>query len=361
MKQHILVASVGLAAAALAGPTVPPPETALRGLDPIDLIAGRETPGSPQRSVVRGRYRYQFANDANRRRFEGGPERYAIQMGGACARMGPLSGQGSPERFLVHDGRIYVFASDICRTAFRTAPNRFLDPAERPVSVTTTDREQGRTLLARALEGLGGAPALERVHSLQTKVRIIYRSGGESQEGDLILTMGFPGRFRTEERWGKWASVAAADGNGGFRQEAETAWPMERGEQDYFLRAQQRHPLALLQSREEPDFLGASGGTDRVNGEEVALLQVSRRGVLTTLALDERGRIVQTRYRGRAFGVVGDVVVTYSDFRQVGSLILPYGTETRLDGRRVLSPTHRVDAITLNPKLTADHFRLVGK
>src|SRR5262245_46556699 len=100
---------------------------ALKGLDPVELVAGREVPGQAELTTVRGLFRYQFANPANKAAFEKEPERYAVQFGGVCMKMGPLSGQGSPDRFFVHDKRIYLFASESCRNAFKAAPEKFID------------------------------------------------------------------------------------------------------------------------------------------------------------------------------------------------------------------------------------------
>lgn len=82
---------------------------ALRGLDPVELVVGKETPGKPALAVTLGKYRYPFASPATMKQFETDPARYGIQMGGACGRMGLLSGLGDPDRYLV--ARSMVFTS----------------------------------------------------------------------------------------------------------------------------------------------------------------------------------------------------------------------------------------------------------
>jgi len=44
--------------------------TALKGLDPVELVQGREVPGSENVSTARGKHRYLFASDANRETFQ---------------------------------------------------------------------------------------------------------------------------------------------------------------------------------------------------------------------------------------------------------------------------------------------------
>src|SRR5262245_27119561 len=86
-----------LALPALSQP--PAPAKALKGFDPVSLTQGKEVAGKDDLSVARGRYRYYFASAASKAAFEKDPARYEIQLAGACARMGPLSGLGSPDRF----------------------------------------------------------------------------------------------------------------------------------------------------------------------------------------------------------------------------------------------------------------------
>lgn len=105
------------------------PAPALRGLDPVRLASGVEIQGQESLEIERGGYRYRFATGADRETFVGDPERYEIQLRGACAFMaehGAPPGSGDPDRFLVHRGRIYIFASENCRDSFKADPERYL-------------------------------------------------------------------------------------------------------------------------------------------------------------------------------------------------------------------------------------------
>lgn len=118
--------SSGEPAAAPAAAEEPP---VLRGLDPVLLCQGKEKPGLPSLALDRGGYRYLFASEADRGVFESDPERYEIQLKGACAFMaksGAPPGSGDPDRYYVYQGRIYIFASENCRNSFKAAPDRYL-------------------------------------------------------------------------------------------------------------------------------------------------------------------------------------------------------------------------------------------
>ena len=52
---------------------------ALKGLDPVQLTAGKEVKGQPEFSASRDGFRYLFADAASRATLEKDPDRYAIQ------------------------------------------------------------------------------------------------------------------------------------------------------------------------------------------------------------------------------------------------------------------------------------------
>lgn len=132
MKSWIRTISFLASAALLAGSAgaqPEPPVLMLRGLDPVALIAGRETPGRPELQVVRGRFEYRFATAANRDAFATAPERYEVQRGGECTVMAGVPTDASI--FEVYEGKIYAFGTPLCRERFLASPQSFLDPPAR--------------------------------------------------------------------------------------------------------------------------------------------------------------------------------------------------------------------------------------
>jgi protein tyrosine phosphatase (PTP) superfamily phosphohydrolase (DUF442 family)/YHS domain-containing protein len=111
----------------------PPPQRplAVRGLDPVLLVAGQETPGEAKLALTRGNFEYRFASAENKAKFEKEPERYEVQLNGMCARMGPPV-LGQPERFAVYEGRIYLFGTENCRKEFFADPAKYLKPGSQP-------------------------------------------------------------------------------------------------------------------------------------------------------------------------------------------------------------------------------------
>lgn len=98
---------------------------ALRGLDPVLLVAGQEEMGKPEIIAVHKGRRYQFVSEPHRARFASDPQAYAIHND-ACPVV--PGARVNPALFAVHDGRIYAFASPECVQQFKDNPRAYLKP-----------------------------------------------------------------------------------------------------------------------------------------------------------------------------------------------------------------------------------------
>lgn len=99
---------------------------ALKGLDPVTLVAGKEVKGKDEFSVSSDGLRYVFADATNQATFEKDPQRYGIQFHGGCAMMPRV--RANPDNFTVYKGRIYAFGSEDCRDNFLKEPETYTQP-----------------------------------------------------------------------------------------------------------------------------------------------------------------------------------------------------------------------------------------
>jgi YHS domain-containing protein len=334
---------LALVALTLVGQETEPRPLALRGLDPVELVAGREVLGDVAHVHDRNGFRYAFASEESAETFESDPGHFEIQYGGGCGRMGPLSGRGDPDRYLVHDGRIYVFASDACRESFRKAPDAHVDRAE-PPSGDAAARERGAELLAKVVEAVGGAEAVDSVR----RVRVASAGGGG------VTGSSHAWREECEYTYGDTGSGATALA----RTSTQDGWSW-REELDSVLRAGQaggtltpeswaaRHEFELQLSRDLVFLLRqrtntygfAAWGAGPVNteGRTLEALVVGWNGRNTTLLVEPgSGRVLRMRWRGRLdAGPNGDVQVDFDDFGPVGGLTLPRARRVTFDGAPV--------------------------
>ncbi len=326
--------------------------------DAIELHRGHEVAGSAEHALVHGGFTYHFASAANRAAFLAEPARYEIQWGGACARMGPLSGEGSTEWRAVHEGRLYLFASTQCRDTFLKDPPSFLE-ADDPVPDTTPESAaRGRALLERAVEGMGGAAAIDSLRSYATRIEREHREGDRLYKNTRSMVLTFDGRVRLEDAWDEkaWGQVVTPD----------AAFEFGPGETDDLVETQRaaietglsREILLILHRRDLPGTVATHVGSGEVDGTPVELVAIARDGATSTLGIDATsGRILSITYRGRGPRLsFGTLEKRFSDFQRRAGVLVPTAWTVVFEGEPVESMSGRYTSVEINAKIEPTAF-----
>ena len=335
----LISCSVAAARAQASSETVIP----LEGLDPVMLSQGKEVQGDTKFKVTRGRFQYIFANAENKATFEKDPSRYEIQLDGHCARMGAPTG-GNADLYYVHNGRIYIFGSEECQTLFKATPEKYLETPPAPKSPPTAEMvKRGQELIAKAVEAFGAGSKLDQLRSLQ-------RTDLRGNQVKNILTVAFPDTLRQETVRPNFTLVSVITPADSFVTVSNRTRPMAEDNRAAIYKELNRDPIFLLRARTRPDF--KASGTEESVDVELA-------GFTTTLGIDPgTGRVVSQTYRGRGpGGVVGQIVINYSDFRTVEGLSLPFKTTATFDGQPFPALSATTEAITINGQIDPSSFK----
>lgn len=343
--------------------SAPPVVEVLDGLDPVLLAQGKETQGELQIAVTRGQFKYLFANAENKAAFEKDPARYEIQLGGYCARMGaPVT--GNPNLFTVHQGRAYIFGSEDCKKLFEAAPGKYLEPERAKLApAAPAVLEKGQALIAKAVAAMGGAAKLDGLVSYHEKSVTTQTRGprGEVEvKNDLLLA--FPERARLEVVMPDFNDAAAlmrittvlADAPFVISRSGKVL-PLDASQRAEQAQQLQRKPLALLRAR--AGLKAAYSGAGKVGETAVEQVAVELADRPATLSLDAAtGRLLSLSYKRRGpQGAFGEFTQTFSDFRTVDGLTLPFKITATFDGQPWKDQSATIEIITINgavdPKL----------
>lgn len=325
------------------------PVLCLKGLDPVALSGGAETPGVSEHFSVRGAFKYQFANAGNKKKFDASPQLFAAQYGGSCATTGPLTVLGDPTRFLVKDQLIYLFDKETCQKTFEEGPERFIELSDRRPTATPDQIKEGAKLIERALEGMGGSVKVDAVKSLETRFVLKRTPENRDEDSTHTNTVVFPDSFRREERSKGGTAATFARGANGYRLQAGSWWKMELIETEYLTRIFRRDPLVLLRARTRPEFLAIPDGKGKLGDKELDFVRVWFDGMTYWLGLDQTtNRILAVRYRGRVAGNIGMLVKLQSDFRDVEGVSVAFAASLEYEGNPIPGSDRTVDAITIN-------------
>lgn len=323
----------------------------LEGLDPVMLSQGKEVQGDMKYKVTHGQFEYLFANAETKAAFEKDPTRYEIQLNGHCARMGAPA-TGNPDLYLVHNERIYIFGSEECQTLFKAAPEKYLEVPAIPKSPPTDEMiKRGQELIAKAVGAMGAGSKLDQMQTLQRT---------ELQENQVknILTVVFPDSLRQEAVRSSFTLTAVITPTESFILVNNVARPIPAASRRAVFGEFYHDPIYLLRARAQPDFKAWLAGNE-TEENKLAQVEIKLQEFSTTLGLDPgTGRVVNQTYRGRGpGGVVGEIVINYSDFRPVDGLLLPFKTTATFDGKPFPALSGTIEAITINGQIDPSSFK----
>jgi len=308
-------------------------------VDAVELVRGREVEGSAGISAMHYRYTYLFANEENKVEFEKAPERYEIQLGGACGRMGALSGLGKTDLFATHQARIYIFASESCRATFLRDPAKVLDRPDDTPEGSAEAKRRGSELIERAVEGMGGAARVDAVANYRYRRSRRSESKGKMYEIVDTVTLKFPDGIRTDHVWGDQRYTKVVTANDAWGDEPEGLYPLHSQQRDAAVKRYLGYNmLAILKSRGRPDFVAVHEGSRKIeyDGGPMAIefVKVHANLATSTLGIDpETGRILTQSFRGRGSNVTfGKVERAFTDFVEIDGVTLPKSYEARFDG-----------------------------
>lgn len=330
---------------------------ALRGLDPVALCGGKEAAGKPELQTARGDCVYQFATEASRATFLANPDRYEIQLGGACARMGPLSGLGDPDRWHVHRERIYIFASDQCREGFKKRPDAFLDVTEPMPTPAAPAMQAASALLARAAASHGGKERLQSLRSFRDERTVIT--------GDMTeffrRTVQWPTNvridhdYRQQEKAWRYAQIVTAD-RALFLDDGNPR-SMSADARTELLRDQSHEPLLALRAALDGHATLTSAGQRDVLGIPVEEIAVWQHGRTTFFGIGKDGRIHTARFRGRGPGqFFGAVELCFDGFQEHGGVVVPSLVRGAFDGKELAAFAEQRTRIEVDGAIEAESF-----
>lgn len=297
------------------------PILVLKGFDPIELAKGKEVVGSAQSTAVYCSHEYRFASAENQKAFQSDPVRHAVQTGGACGKMGALTGKGSPDRWAVVNGKIFLFASDGCRETFLQNKDAYFKPIPQPAPGMPAEIQRGKDLLeqARAAHGLDKV----KLNSFEWAYATKYNDAGTEK-----LWWEKAGYFGPKKMaiWSEWAAgrtCNVVNGKTAFEGVRDDLFPMHPDEARAVRARVLRHPLGVLVS---PDG-------DVIRSDSPDSFVIKTGDIVREVWLDPKtSRIDRITYTDRRSGPVSDVETRFSDFVEVDGIWTPKASESRVDG-----------------------------
>lgn len=372
------VAATPPAPAAKGDPAAPPSKDAFTyaspdrtlSLDAIELCGGREIPGSLDFLVNHDGISYLFSTEANRERFLKEPRAFEVVDGGACGRMGPLSGLGDARRHLVHEGRVYFFASEGCREAFRKDPTAFIERGDARPSGSAAAIKEGSRVMDLLEQWAGGAESWRRVNSIRLASARDRVSGKTTYSWTWETLVRFQDSVRVHEAWdASWFSTTRSPA-GAAMASSRGVERIARSREQAFDRVIGRMPVMILRAWAAQRDRGAArastsgdgitaidAGVNTIDGTPVRLVDVWLLGATSRLAVDSGGKLLRQSFHGREGGSrVGEVARHFTAWTTVDGVTVPTAWRVTIDGKRFDDLAVSIDRVEVNPVLADDIF-----
>jgi zinc protease len=222
--------------------------------------------------------------------------------------------------------------------------------------------EKGRALVDKAVEGFGGAAALDGLKAYQETgtAAIETPQGGMEIKTALTIALTTPGEppsVRQEMTVPIGTIAMVMTPKASFVQSPQGTQPMPDSQRQRLESSLRRSPVVLLRERKAAGFKATAAGSGKAGETPVELVAIELGGDVTTLSVDPAtGRILSLSYRGEGpAGAPGAIVQNFSDFRPVSGLTLPFKMESTFNGKPAVSST--TEAITLNGAIDAAKFQ----
>jgi YHS domain-containing protein len=336
---------------------------AIEGLDAVLLVQAKEAQGDPQFTARHQGFEYQFSSDENRQTILKEPARYAIQLGGLCARMGGTV-RGNPDLYAVVDGRIYIFGSEECRTLVFAAPAKYLAPDAPPWKASAAAERKAKRLLEQAVAAHGGRQLFESLHTLREAGKR-QQPFGQREPVAFAFLFRFPDQFRYEETLANGNAMAVpVSGDAGLsvvtRNGRTSQQALLPGVRDAYLRRFRLNPLAVLRASLAPGFKAAAQGAGKAGGQAVEQVLVEHSGLRLTLGLDKKTRHIASialRDRGPD-GQLGDLLFVFSDYRAISGRSVPFRVTATWNGQPFPELSFALEEAEVNPVLPASLFEI---
>ena len=229
-----------------------------------------------------------------------------------------------------------------------------IPPPPGAAKAATASNSAGQALIAKVVQSLGGAAKVRSVKSLHEKSTLLAKT----PQGDITMEIEEIAAF-PDQLWQKMhtpmgemtmvISPAAA-----FMKSPMGSQDLPGAQKEDGLKELKRHPIFVAQHVEDPKFVFAAGGSEKIGEVEAQILDVNADGVLVRWYVDpQTGHILRTSAQTMGMGGPAEQVIDYSEWKDVEGMSLPFKLKITQGGNEAGSQDVREFQINpaVDPKL----------
>jgi hypothetical protein len=222
-------------------------------------------------------------------------------------------------------------------------------------SATAASNADGRELLAKVIDALGGAAKLQSVHAL----RLTTVVDAKTEQGEFTIDMeqlaAFPDR--------SWQKLGTPMGEltvvttpaAGFVVTPQGTQDLPPDQQQDAMRELKTSEIQVAQHASDPKYTFTLGGTEKVGGVDAQILDVNADGAQVRWYVDPKtGRVLRTSAHVVDMGGAALRLLDFSDWKEFGGIPFPTKAKIKRDGQD--GGSLEVKDIEINPAVDEKLF-----
>jgi len=219
----------------------------------------------------------------------------------------------------------------------------------------TGSTPEGRALLAKVAEAMGGRARLQSVKSVRQKasMRMKTPQGDMSIEAESLLVLPDKQRQLLRTPMGEMTNVVSPEAC--FVSMPMGTRDMPASQKENALKELRTNPLALAQRADDAAVSVRAAGTEKIGELEALILELSVEGSDVRWFVDPtNGRILRTTSRTMGPAGPAEQALDYSDWRMVDGVAFAFKRTIKRDGEDV--GAIELSEVTLNPEVDPKLF-----
>jgi zinc protease len=218
-------------------------------------------------------------------------------------------------------------------------------------SAPQASNAEGKALLARVVEGAGGAAKVLGIKSMRRKSTISVQGNVIESEQTDVLPDKIHAHFKLQ--MGEANMVVAAQD--GFLEFGGNVNPLPARQRDDLLNEMSREFWLVAQHADDPQYTFSAQGREKVGEVEASVLDVNTGRSQVRWFVDPRtGHILRARFQANTPTGPAEQVVDYSEWKAADGITLPFHAEVTTNGNPGGSIT--VNSYEFNPVIDPKLF-----
>jgi zinc protease len=230
-----------------------------------------------------------------------------------------------------------------------------IPPPPGAAKAATASNSGGQALIAKVIEGLGGAERLKSVKALREKSTLLAKT----PQGDMTIQMeelaAFPDQLWQKMRMPMGEMTMVISPSAAFMKSPMGSQDLPGAQKEDALKELKRHPIFVAQHADDPKFIFAAGGTEKIGDVDAQILDINADGAQVRWYVDpQNGHILRSSAQSMGMGGPAEQVVDYSEWKDVEGMNLPFKLKIKQGGND--AGTEDVQELQVNPAVDPKLF-----